>query len=87
MIGGWGGIGYKRCFHQTIFTNSLEEKNLQNQELKDVELLQGKYPIWKREIVAIYWSNHLYSKDLEKKLSFSFNQVTQIEQLQAEIAV
>lgn len=59
-------IGYKRCFDQTIFTNSLEKKSLQNQELKDVELLQGKYPIWRKKIVAICYSNPKYSKDLEK---------------------
>ena len=58
-------IDYKRYFDQTIFTNSLEKKSLQYQELKDVEVLQGKYPIWRKKIVAIYCSNK-YSKDLEK---------------------
>lgn len=59
-------VGNKRCFDQKISTNSLAKKSLQNQELKDVELLQGKYPIWRKKIVAIYCSNHKYSKDLEK---------------------
>lgn len=57
---------YKRCFDQTIFTNSLEKKSFQYQELKDAELLQGKYPIQRKKIVAIYCSNRKYSKDLEK---------------------
>lgn len=59
-------IGYKRCFDQTIFPNSLEKKSFQNQELKDVELLQGKYLIWRKKIVATYCTNHKYCKDLEK---------------------
>lgn len=82
-----GAIVYKRCFDQTIFTNSLEEKNLQNQELKDVELLQGKYPIWKKRDCGHLLKQSSVQQRLGKKLSFSFNQVTQIEQLQAEIAV
>lgn len=65
--------------------NSLEKESLQNQEVKDIKLLQENSLSRERRlwpfIVAIIKCCKM------GKLSVHFNQVTQTEQLQAEIAV